>query len=1391
MSHWLHTGVRWFWVICAALLISAAVLVQLGRSFSFVLADYRDQLAESWSQQLAMPVSIGDLSMDWSGLSPELVVGNLELETTSGEPVLAIAEAQVEVQVLTSLLEWRLVLGHVGFRRIELGFVQDDQGQWNIPGLKLTGKRADDSVVNPFQAFLIGQRVDLNDAVINLTWANGKQLSLEIPEVRLENKQDFHRLVVRLDIDGMPDVVTAIVEGHGHPADRDNFRARGYLNINQLALERPLALLIKQLTGNVPEDLNSQALASLELWWDYDGSRWHTQGSAGLSGGWPTALPEQISPVHSIDVSFDGYLARTGDWQVDVRDLHSAWGAQITEPLSFRLAAQADQALMLQMASLDLDYQMALWRANTNYRNKLSEILGTLNVAGRIENIELKVPLDKPLDYRLTANIDSLSNNRWMGVPGLTGIDGYVYADARGGYLELDSQRGMSMLYSIYDQPMQYDRALGTVAWHLRKDDNSIFINSSELYFQGRDGTAIGHFIVDLPWQKDSRASEMVLQVGLQGSRAEYYDIYVPKTVPQTVRSWLKRSVGNGEVKDAGFVYRGSLRPGDSENRTVQLYLDIANTDLDYHPDWPAIGNIEAQLLMDDIDIDVQVSQASLLRSSLSNTEVAVIEDPVNGGLMLNINTQVKGPLSDGLDILRNSPVREVLGEGLDSWQVRGAMDAQLELDVPLTPGATNGRQKVVARVEQSQLLMGDINLSFDNLSGLLRYQTGQGLSSQNLKASLWGQPLSAQITSKAGSQGYTQIRAKGHSRWQAVRDWSRIPELGFIEGTFPYTATVKLPAGSGPEIQIETDLLGSLIDLPAPFGKTAETEKNLTFDLLLQGKNLDYQIDFDDLAQMDIQQRPSGIASMQLLLTSDGQHSIPVIAPVDGEFSVVGSADNFELNQWLNVFDRHSAFAEAARFEKLLEQSEALDETAPEDQSLDAQSEPEASVEPVMEPLPELTTRLNVRLDRAAVGDIGLENLKVAGRGLGQDWRFQLQHPEIAGQVLLSADKPLALNLEYLHFLVPDSELPQSNEAQSNQAQTNEVQATPEPEPLAVSEPPAEPQERPEPVDPLAGFDPSDLVAMDVFIDSLKWGEDDWGRWRFQVRPVDAGVELRQLKAQTKYLELTAQSDVSDYAKRPGTQLFWRLDEQGQPYTQIAGQFKGGNIGDTLQAFQQEPLMESKSADFKFDWHWQGSPLALDLYKLDGQLDVELTKGRFISDAGGSTEVMKLLGILNFDTWMRRLQLDFGDLYKSGLVFNELTGDLRFEQGMLYLDTPLVMRSPSSSIQLSGLINLEDELLDTRLVATLPVVGNLTLITALTAGLPAAAGVYLVSKLFEEQIDKASSLTYSMKGTWTEPELSFEKMFDRSEPKATDQSSAAQSSQPAVVDDSSAMPAP
>ncbi|MGB2041867.1 MAG: AsmA-like C-terminal region-containing protein, partial [Porticoccaceae bacterium] len=154
------------------------------------------------------------------------------------------------------------------------------------------------------------------------------------------------------------------------------------------------------------------------------------------------------------------------------------------------------------------------------------------------------------------------------------------------------------------------------------------------------------------------------------------------------------------------------------------------------------------------------------------------------------------------------------------------------------------------------------------------------------------------------------------------------------------------------------------------------------------------------------------------------------------------------------------------------------------------------------------------------------------------------------------------------------------------------------------------------------------------------------------------------------------------------------------------------------------------------------------------------LEDGSFYKSPGGADAALKLISLFNFANWLRRLQLDFSDVVGQNLAYNNLSGNIRFEDGVAKLADPLKMRMPSGRMSIAGDFDLTRETVDAQLVATLPVATNLPWVVALMGGLPAAAGVYVTSKLVEKQVDRLSSISYKVSGPWDDVEVAVDKIF-------------------------------
>ena len=300
-----------------------------------------------------------------------------------------------------------------------------------------------------------------------------------------------------------------------------------------------------------------------------------------------------------------------------------------------------------------------------------------------------------------------------------------------------------------------------------------------------------------------------------------------------------------------------------------------------------------------------------------------------------------------------------------------------------------------------------------------------------------------------------------------------------------------------------------------------------------------------------------------------------------------------------------------------------------------------------------------------------------------------------------------------------------------------------------------AAPAPNPDPNAPsaLAGVDPAQALPVDLHIGQLWRGDENWGSVGFRLRPIPDGLRLEQLTGQLRGLSFEG------IGNAPASLTWTRRD--GVHHSRFDGRLAVTDLGLVMQRWNYERAITSERGRLDAAVAWAGSPDEIALKRLDGEASVRIDDGRFLKASGSATGALKVVGIFNFANLVRRLRLDFSDLFRDGIAFDRIDGGFKIEGGVVTTARPLQIDSPSSQFRLSGQLDFNTDLAAMELVATLPLASNLPWVAAIAGGLPAAAGVYLASKLFGEQVDRYASAVYDVTGPWRDPKVKFRRIFD------------------------------
>lgn len=279
---------------------------------------------------------------------------------------------------------------------------------------------------------------------------------------------------------------------------------------------------------------------------------------------------------------------------------------------------------------------------------------------------------------------------------------------------------------------------------------------------------------------------------------------------------------------------------------------------------------------------------------------------------------------------------------------------------------------------------------------------------------------------------------------------------------------------------------------------------------------------------------------------------------------------------------------------------------------------------------------------------------------------------------------------------------------------------------------------------DPLTTAAIDRLLPADVTVDRVVIGDEDYGSWELGLRPDANGVTLTDVVADVRGLRIESRGDV--YWSRTGE-------------TDFDGEVSAGNLHDVLPLWGFAPSVESEAFHASGDVRWPGSPLNFALAHLSGDAELNVTNGRFVDVAPGAAPILSLV---NFYTFLKRISLDFSDVFGAGVSFEQVLAELTVEDGLARFAKAAEIVGTGSSFRIAGTVDLDSGALDNEMVVTLPVHNSLPwAATFLALSNPAGAAAVVVGRqVLKDQIRRLTSAKYRIRGTYEEPEVEFEGVF-------------------------------
>lgn len=1277
------------WGLAVIAVVLLAIYVSLGRLFSTNLQTWQDDVLAELNSRVPFLISADRLAGEWHSFTPEIVFHGLELDLPGSETVpLQLSGGRVGIDVLRTLGSRSLQFTSLQLNGLELRGQLTADGKFVIPGLTGNGGELGQWL----REFLLNiEYITLQGNVLKLLLPSGETREYSL-DLHLARDGSVRQLTADMLSTAGTDI-QLVGRGLGDPFRPDEFEGMLYLRLD---------------AGNLAA-VGEMLAAEPEVWLEgrLDSEAWLSwnRGRAGLE--------------MDVDISDLVLRPREGDWsvpldslsfQASLKESENHWtlfannlNASLGDVAASIPRVQVDSwgsSLRVRTSSLELEPFNQLMQGLPSIPETLRSVFATLAPRGELSALQVSLgDVSQPLsEWDVEGNFDGLQVDSWKGAPGVTSGTGYFELSEAGGYVVIDSQQFTMAYPTLYSQPLYYDDFYGTL--NLSWDEDALLLHSGLITATAVEGTAQALFALNIPFTKTEVGLEMDLMVGLANSHPIHRVKYIPYTLNESLLTWLAGAVGEGDVEQAGFVWRGSLTPKASDFRTVQLMLNVDNTSLVYHPDWPAVTGLQGVVLLDDTDVSVWADTARLYQSQVEHLSAEAWMG-VNAQMQLAIDGRVVGTAEDALRAVNESLLGRLTKAAFSDWTASG--NARTELQLQLNLAEKNVPPVVDVRVDFADvdLLVNPGRLPLTDINGLLSYSSRAGFSSQGLATRLWSEPVALNVGQRSllgaanafeFTQSAVEVSFQSRVRTGELQAWLQQDALALASGEAEVQGLVSVVPGEVPLLTLHSTLEGVALDLPQPWSKSEDANAALEVALPLGGEQMVLGIALGDELSLQLDITGGGMSAAALGV------SAPPPELLAGQVQVGGSASLVDVDGWLDFANRY-----------LLSEQPA-EETLLDPNSLQLQAE-------LGRVSQNETAGLRLVIEDAHADRLILWGSEYDAVGFSLDldsdgWQVWGSTDWLQGTYRQPTKGEASLVLDYLDL----SALADSRQNASGV----EVEVD---------------QEALEPFE----FSPVDVVVKEVRRNGKLIGD-----LQMSLESEGSSVLARDIHGELAGLRLLPE--------RPA-ELTWL---QGQS-TELRAVLHFSDFGSTLDQLGYPPFLETEKGQLNLQIRWPGSPQAVALARLDGALMLNVEAGRFLETPGG-TGALKVVEIVNLADIVSSLSLSH--MFESGINFHSMVGEVFFHSGTLEVSDVTVQGS-SSAFVVSGLSDIDSRSLDAELVATLPVANNLPWMAALAAGLPVAAGVFVVSKVFEKQVNRLSSGVYRITGTWDDPEISFDRIFD------------------------------
>ena len=947
-------------------------------------------------------------------------------------------------------------------------------------------------------------------------------------------------------------------------------------------------------------------------------------------------------------------------------------------------------------------------------------------------------PLSAPQSYTAKGKVSQLELLAVASAPGVRGLSVDFDLDQKSGRASVRVDQGAVDLPDMFqDGLIEVAQLTAQARWQLNGERIAVQVSDVDFVNADAQGQAQIKWETADPAKSANRSrfpGVLDLQATLSRANGTRVHRYLPLAIDQAARDYVKEAITAGSASNVRFAIKGEiyqLPSVDPRQGSFKITADVKDAALAFVPrtlqdaqelPWPTLTDLSGELVIDRLQLQVKGARAKLAQApgvqvTQANVTIADLNNTV-----VQVDADFKGPLPDALRVVNGSPIGGFLGGVLAHSATTGASDIKLKLVLPIA-------QLDKSTVQGSVVMAGnDVQVTPDSpklskARGAINFtQTGFNLTGVQARMMGGDARLEGGLVLAPGGDTTrpmpTVIRATGTASAEGLR---QATELGFVarlgqhaSGSAAYTATLGFRRGMA-ELLVQSNLQGMVLNLPAPLQKSAATVLPLRVQTeLLNGALQASQAPLNDRLSVSVGQLGSLVFERDVSGEAPRVLRGTIAVGLDNQEAVTmpvqGVNANIKLPQ-LNVDAWQEVLSQTAG----VPLSPVRAEGAPGNGASQAATY--------------LPSTLAIRADTLTVGGRQFNQMVIGGSRDGSLWRANLNATELNGY------------LEYRQ----GSDGTAASSAGRVYARLARLTIAPS----VASD-----------VEALLDAQPASIPALDIVVDDFELRGKRFGRlevdainrmavgtgtaagvreWR--LNKFNLSVPEATLAASGNWTRINIQgaapaSGSASAAERRRTVLNFKLD--------IAD---GGAL---LARFGMKDVVRRASGKMEGQVAWLGSPLKLDYPTLGGAFTVNVASGQFLKADPG---IAKLFGVLSLQSLPRRLTLDFRDVFSDGFAFDFLRGDVTVDQGIARTNN-LQMKGVNAAVLMEGQADIANETQDLKVVVVPEINAGTASLIATVINPAVGLGTFLAQMFLRRPLIESNTQEFHVDGSWTDPQV-------------------------------------